>query len=289
MTCLDCLCLTLACQRSCLHCSLKHPSLGLDDPFPLAEEREFDCINIHGMRVSTSTRVTRLGITILKKPNFASTFVTISRRASSKVRRRLELRIRCFSSSSGANASRPASLVTSFILFFDFPSFCDTADSQRSIPAWSSRREHRPGETIVRRRFLFLPPAVGSYLFCSRCRTSNGFFRWWATMSFASQLVRAISAVCICCKTNSRFCTHRSWFVMIGRNSRSMNSVENSVVCSAALEWASFRTWAVVRWLDHLHCCCNLDSCSNLRFESEQLLLKLNHHWLHHSHRSTSG
>ena len=67
---------------------------------------------------------------------------------------------------------------------------------------------------------------------------------------------------------NSRFCTHRSWFVMIGRNSRSMHSVEISVICSAALEWTSFRTWAV-------DCCCNLDSCSNLSFESEQLLLKL--------------
>ena len=32
-------------------------------------------------------------------------------------------------------------------------------------PAWSSTREHRPGEMIVRRRFRVLPPVVGSYRF----------------------------------------------------------------------------------------------------------------------------
>ena len=51
---------------------------------------------------------------------------------------------------------------------------------------WSSRREHSPGETIVCRRFRFLPPIVGSYLFCSRRHASNGLFRELATMSFAS-------------------------------------------------------------------------------------------------------
>ena len=132
------------------------------------------------------------------------------------------------------------------ILVFDLSSYCDTADSQRSIPAWSSRREHRYGETMVRRMFIFLLPVVGSYFFCSRRHTSNGFFRELATTSFASPLVRSASIVCVCCKMNSRFCTPRSWFVMIGRNSRPMNSVEFSVVCSAALEWASFGTRAVV-------------------------------------------
>ena len=40
------------------------------------------------------------------EPNFASTYVTTSRRASSNVRKRVELSIKCFSSSSGTNASR---------------------------------------------------------------------------------------------------------------------------------------------------------------------------------------
>ena len=41
--------------------------------------------------------------------------------------------------------------------------------------------------------------------------------------------------------------------------------------------------------VDHLYCCCNLDSCSNLSFESEQLLLQLNHRLLHRNrHRSSS-
>ena len=134
----------------------------------------------------------------------------------------------------GTKASRRASLISSFILLFEFSSYCDTAYSQRSIPAWSSRREHRSGETMVRRRFLFRSPAVESGLFCSRGDDSKVFFRELATMSFASPLVRSVSIVRVCCKKNTRFCTPRSWFVLIGRNSRSMNSAEISVVCSEA-------------------------------------------------------
>ena len=37
--------------------------------------------------------------------------------------------------------------------------------------------------------------------------------------------MRAISAACICCSTNSKFCTPRSCFVEVGRNSRLMSSV----------------------------------------------------------------
>ena len=87
---------------------------------------------------------------------------------------------------------------------------------------------------IERRRFLFLRSVVGSYRFCSLRHASNGFFCELATMSFASYLVRATSAVCICCRTNSRFCTPRSWFVAVGWNSRLMSPLEISVVCSAA-------------------------------------------------------
>ena len=79
-----------------------------------------------------------------------------------------------------------ASLISSSILSFNFFSYRDTQDSQRSIPAWSSRREQRPGEMIVRRRFFFLPPVVRSYLFCSLRHDSNGLCRELATMSFAS-------------------------------------------------------------------------------------------------------
>ena len=76
--------------------------------------------------------------------------------------------------------------------------------------------------------FLFLPPVVGSNRFCSLRQASSEFFRELATMSFAYWLVRAVSAVRICCSTNSRFC------VAVGRNSRLMSSVAMSVVCSAA-------------------------------------------------------
>ena len=102
------------------------------------------------------------------------------------VRKRFELRTTYFSSSSGTNDSGPTSLISSSNFSFIFFSQRDTQDSQRSIPAWSSRREHRPGEMIVRRRFRFLPPVVGSYRFCSLRHASNGFFRELGTMSFAS-------------------------------------------------------------------------------------------------------
>ena len=51
------------------------------------------------------------------RPNFASTYVTTSWRASSNVRKRYELRIRCFSISSGTNHSRSASPI-SFVQLF---------------------------------------------------------------------------------------------------------------------------------------------------------------------------
>ena len=86
----------------------------------------------------------------------------------------------------------------------------------------------------MRKRFRFLPPVIGSYRFCSLRHASNGFFRELATMSFASYLVRTMSAVCICCSTNSRFCTPLSSFVSVGKNSRSIAVVVISVGCSAA-------------------------------------------------------
>ena len=71
----------------------------------------------------------------------------------------------------------------------------------------------------------------------------QGFFREFATMSFASPVVISVSTVCICCKVNSRCWAPRSWFVLIGRNSRSMNSVEISVICSADHSKAAAAIW----------------------------------------------
>ena len=178
------------------------------------------------------------------KPNFASTYVTISRRASSN-----------------------SSWVSSVSPVLQAPMTHDQqAWSHRpTYPASSSRSEtRRPlsvrsplgvpeestlGETIVCRRFRFLPPVVGSYRFCSPRHASDGFFRELATMSFASQLTRAMSAVCICCNTSSRFCTSLSTFVSLGRNSRSIAVVVISVACSAAPLQQHLRVH------DHTSCC----------------------------------
>ena len=142
----------------------------------------------------------------------------------------------------------PASLISSFISFFVFSSY--TADSQRSIPAWSSRREHRSGQTIVRRRFLFLPPAVESGLFCSRRHLSKGIFRELAAVPFASPIAISVSTVCICCKMNSGSCAPRSWLsayrqkLSIDELCRDFRHLFSSLGCGHLS-----RTWAVVRWL----------------------------------------
>ena len=208
-----CLCQWLRTHSWTIHLHLKHPSRGrLHDAFPLSDERESLvenvpqhpwCLSVHARLVSLE-----LGTAEILNQTGVSTYVhDQTRHASSKVRRRLDLRIKCLSSSSSTKASRPASLISSSILFFSFFSYLATQDSQRSSPAWSSRREQRPWETILRRRFLFRPPDVGPYRFCSLRHASNGCFRELATKSFASPLVKAINAVGICCSTNSRFCT----------------------------------------------------------------------------------
>ena len=176
------------------------------------------------------------------RPNFASTYVTTSRRASSNVRRLFELRIKCFSNSPGTSASdlRAGSRHPA----------CSSASSRSATRKTPIARclldlpgEHRPGQMGVRKRLRFLPPVAGSYRFCNRRQAHKGFFRDLATMSLASWLVRAIFAVCICCSANSRFCKPRSTFVFVGRNSRSIASrVIISVPCSAGTTPASSRT-----------------------------------------------
>ena len=179
-----------------------------------------------------------------------------------KGRRRLELRIRRFSSSSCTNGSTPASLISSFI----------TTDSQRSISAWSSKKRAPFERTTVRRRFLFLllwnqdSSAVVATSPKVLPRVGNNVFR------FANRDIR-------------------------------MHSVhplqhELQVLCSSFLvrpDRQKFPIFELCRDFRILFsrplqgCCCNVDSCSNLSFESEQLLLKLNHHVLHRSHRSSPG
>ena len=82
----------------------------------------YDCLPVllsasTSMGSECSRKPVSLGLASrILKPNFASTYVTISRRASSKVRRQLEFRIRCFSSSSGTNASSQLDLVVHLAL-----------------------------------------------------------------------------------------------------------------------------------------------------------------------------
>ena len=128
----ECLPMLLRALQSRWKCApphlLKHPSRGLDDPFPLPDERELTASTSMGSDCPRDPVSLGLESRIIK-PNFVS---------------------------------------------------------QRSIHAWSSRREHRPGEMIVRRRFRFLPPVVGSCLVCSLRHASNGFIRELVTMSFTS-------------------------------------------------------------------------------------------------------
>ena len=99
MTCSVCLCQTIACLCSCVRCSLvekrapphlKHPSRGLDDPFPLPDERELTASTSMGSESPREAVSLGLQSRILK-PKFANTNVTTSRRASSNVRRRCQL------------------------------------------------------------------------------------------------------------------------------------------------------------------------------------------------------
>ena len=116
MTCSVCLCHTIACLCLCVHCNL-------------VENVHHRTSNTHRADLMTlflfSTASTSMGSEFpselvslglesrIFRPNFASTFVTTSRRALSNVRRRFELRIRCFSSSSRNKDSRTASLMSS--------------------------------------------------------------------------------------------------------------------------------------------------------------------------------
>ena len=144
-----------------------------------------------------------------------------------------ELRIGCFSSSSGTNASRPASFISWFILFFNIFSYCDTTDSSvqfpLGVPEESIVPEKRWCETVS------LPSScckIVALLQSSPClqralpRVGNNVVRL---------VTRESHKCCMHLLQNERqVCTPRSWFVAVGRNSRSMSSVLISVTCSAA-------------------------------------------------------
>ena len=104
------------------------------------------------------------------KPNFTSTHVTISRRASSNVHKQFALSIQCFYSSSGTHASRPASLISSSNLSFNF-----SHSATRGIPIVRSPREVPEESTVqekisVRSRFVsFLRFQIMSFLQSSPC------------------------------------------------------------------------------------------------------------------------
>ena len=108
------------------------------------------------------------------------------------------------------------------------------------FPHGRTRREHRSRDTFCEEGFSSLLMLWNQ---ASSAVLSMGFFREMATVSFASPFVMSVSMVCICFKMNSRTCAPRSWCVLIGRNSRSMNSLETSVLCSADHSKATAAIW----------------------------------------------
>ena len=149
----------------------------------------------------------------------------------------------------------------------------------------------------MRRRFLFLPPVVRLYLFCSLRHASNGFFRELATMSF------------ICCSTTFRFCSatidefcrdFRRLFSsplqhhlgLLDHSSEEClrllrpllnisplpeNSFGRPRPFTSMRLGVSFRTRTVARLLICPYCFCKSRLCSNLSSEIEQFLSKLRH------------
>ena len=109
MTCSVCLCHTIACLCLCVHCNLVenvHHRTSNTHRADLMTLFLFSTAST-SMGSEFPSELVSLGLeSIIFRPNFASTFVTTSRRDLSNVRRRFELRIRCFSSSSRTKDSR---------------------------------------------------------------------------------------------------------------------------------------------------------------------------------------
>ena len=120
------------------------------------------------------------------KPHLPSKKVTISRRASSNVRKRFEPSIKCFSSSSDTNASRPASLISSSTLVLQlfltarhagFPSFDHRLKFRKRTPSRRNDRSQQVSFSSSCRRII-------SFLQSSPCL--QRVLRELATVSFAS-------------------------------------------------------------------------------------------------------
>ena len=161
MTCSACLCQAIACRCSCLHCSLvenvllrtenNHRADLMTLFLCLTRERELTAPTSSGSECSRKPVSLGLESRILK-PNFASTYVTISRRAS-------------FKSSQAIGVENQVLLKLLRHQHFQASQLDLLVARHIGLPAFnsrSSRREHRPREMIVRGRFRFLPPVVGS-------------------------------------------------------------------------------------------------------------------------------
>ena len=139
-------------------------------PFALPDERDSTASTSKGSECPRGPVSLGLESRILKR-NFASAYVTISRPASPSVRKRFELSTKCFSSSSGTNASRPASLFSSSSLSFNFflyvrhvgfSSFDPRLNFQKRAPSKRNDRSQQVSCSSCRRIMAFLqsPPSL---------------------------------------------------------------------------------------------------------------------------------
>ena len=112
-----------------------------------------------------------------------------------------------FSNSASTNASRPASLIYRLkcLQFLSRSAACRISiiRYQLEVPTESIVQEKWPCEES----FVFFLLSLDQTSSAVFAKLLNGFFRELATMSQASQTVRATSAECICCNTNSTLST----------------------------------------------------------------------------------
>ena len=130
----------------------------------------------------------------------------------------------------------------------------DRTDQQRSILAWSSRREHRSGETTVRRRFLFLPHCRIVSLLHSSPRL-QGFFRRVGNI-VVRLVTREVRKHCVHLLQNELQVLYSSFLakkalISLDHCWKSSSLPENSFSSPRSFVLmrlgASLRTWAVVR------------------------------------------
>ena len=113
----------------------------------------------------------------------------------------------------------------------------------RGLPAFKSRLEFEKRASLVRNKSMKKLSLPSSCCGIRPLLQSSPTSPRGSSASWQPCIGRSAGTVCICCKMNSRFCTPRSWFVMIGRNFRSMNSVEIPVICSVDHSKAAVAIW----------------------------------------------